>query len=689
MRLAFIALALSLLVFCAPAPAKEEGGDWQALTKEVNEIAAPGVPGTICVFGKDAFAVAASSEPIVAAARLGKGRLVVFAHTGYLDEPTMKIADTAALMKNAILWTSGGRPRVAVYENAALAKFLDARNIEGENWTGQLKSFNVIVIGQSQIAGDADSVREFVENGGGAIMADCPWGWLQLNPGKSLLKDHPGNKVTAPAGIVWADGYNESSNGRFTVKPPHAYLNASTALDALASGGKLPESEATFAGQSVTNAIRSVPEEDKLLLPRVRKLMKKEVVPTKSDPIKKEMYLDRISLAAAIEEARRLPPDEVKPHPAAREFPGIAEGKPVVRRIQAGSKTEGWLSTGLYAPPGKVISVKGSSGSIRIGCHSDTLWNLDEWRRAPDICTSAAISGGRIASAFGGLVYLEGASGEIEISGAIEAPYFIFGTTTARQWKDARNAPAPWAELATEKVIITVPSSLVRKLDGPEDLMKEWDKGLDAVVELVGIPKKRARPERYVADVQIGAGWMHSGYPIMTHLESAKAMVTKSEMQSDWGLWHELGHNHQDGAWTFDGAGEVTNNVICLYAIEQLTGKKAEQTHEALQTDLAAKAKRHHDAGADFGKWKSDPFLALTMYVQLQKAFGWDPFKKVFAEYRTASDPPENDNGKRDQWMVRFSKAVGRNLGPFFEWWGVPTSESARKSIADLPVWMP
>jgi hypothetical protein len=39
--------------------------------------------------------------------------------------------------------------------------------------------------------------------------------------------------------------------------------------------------------------------------------------------------------------------------------------------------------------------------------------------------------------------------------------------------------------------------------------------------------------------------------------------------------------------------------------------------------------------------------------------------------------------------MVRFSKAVGKNLGPFFEHWGIPTSQGARDSIKNLPTWMP
>ena len=77
------------------------------------------------------------------------------------------------------------------------------------------------------------------------------------------------------------------------------------------------------------------------------------------------------------------------------------------------------------------------------------------------------------------------------------------------------------------------------------------------------------------------------------------------------------------------------------------------------------------------------------MYDQLRKEFGWAPFKKVFADYRDlpADKRPKTDAEKRDQWMVRFSHAIGRNLGPFFEHWKIPVSASARQSIADLPVW--
>jgi hypothetical protein len=101
---------------------------------------------------------------------------------------------------------------------------------------------------------------------------------------------------------------------------------------------------------------------------------------------------------------------------------------------------------------------------------------------------------------------------------------------------------------------------------------------------------------------------------------------------------------------------------------------------------------RGYLSGTDkFTRWKSDPFLALIMYSQLRTGFGWETYKKVFAEYRALpkEQRPKTDEEKHDQWLVRFSKAAGKNLGPFFEAWGLPTSTAARESIKNLPPWMP
>lgn len=202
--------------------------------------------------------------------------------------------------------------------------------------------------------------------------------------------------------------------------------------------------------------------------------------------------------------------------------------------------------------------------------------------------------------------------------------------------------------------------------------MEYWDRVADACADLATISRERRSPERYVADVQISAGYMHAGYPIMTHLDAAPRMVDLTYLADktkggDWGMFHEIGHNHQHPDWTFDGTGEVTVNLFTLYIIETVVGRVPGYHVRWTDDELAEIFRKHRAAGASFDKWKSDPFLALAMYVQMQRAFGWDAFKKVFAEYRDLpqSERPKDDNEKRDQWMVRFSRAVGKNLGPF------------------------
>ena len=134
-------------------------------------------------------------------------------------------------------------------------------------------------------------------------------------------------------------------------------------------------------------------------------------------------------------------------------------------------------------------------------------------------------------------------------------------------------------------------------------------------------------------------------------------------------------------------------NLFSLYVMEQICGlTDDDKPHPSITLDQRKKKMEKYFAdGAKFEDWQRDPFLALIMYIQMKDEFGWDAFKKSFVQYRSLQDSerPESDDDKRDEWLVRFSRGTGRNLGPFFEAWGVPTSEKARASITDLPEWMP
>jgi hypothetical protein len=182
----------------------------------------------------------------------------------------------------------------------------------------------------------------------------------------------------------------------------------------------------------------------------------------------------------------------------------------------------------------------------------------------------------------------------------------------------------------------------------------------------------------------------------MAHMDVVDSLVDVERLRNNrgggiWGFYHEIGHNHQSSDWTFEGTGEVTVNLFTLYVMEKVCGIPSKQTRRVLGPGREAKLRAYFADGAPFSGWKRDPFLALIMYVQLVEEFGWDAYRHVFRQYRALPDRdrPRSDQAKRDRWMVLFSEEVDRDLGPFFERWGVPTSSAARQRIADLPPWMP
>ncbi len=707
----------------------------RALLDGVEEIAAPGVPGPLCVFGDKAVTVIVGKsgngiyEPVVAASVMGKGRVVAFGHTGYLDALSLEIADTKKLFINAVKWAAQKTaPKIALrhnrkFEEALRASGLYAESLDSRDWLDELEGFDVVCVYPALLSeGEIRRLQEFVQKGKGLVAADLGWGWLQLNPGKDIT-EHPANKLLYPAGILWADGMlDRTSKQGFSAKvEPPTYCHANKALDSLLAFERkqieLRKGEIAQAVWSVSTAIRTLPASDQNLLPKIREWATAQpgsIVPTPEKPIGMENPLARLVVALQVHELKHLPPEKVQPHPSAKFFPGDVpkEAERVRKVIEVDTNVPDWHSTGLYAAPGEVLTIRvpkeaaGKGLAVRIGAHSDALWHLPTWRRCPEICRTFPIDKPevKVANAFGGLVYIVVPRGcrlgkvQVEVDGAVEAPYFVLGRTPLDDWvQRIRYLPAPWAELATSKIVLTVPSDVIRNLDHPEEVMDFWDKVLDACAELAAIPKERERPERIVADIQISAGYMHSGYPIMTHLDAAKVMVDVACLMTNshgavWGLFHELGHNHQSPDWTFEGTGEVTVNLFTLYVLDKVCRIPPERTRKELSKEGRAEAlRRFFSSGAKFEVWKSDPFLALIMYVQIQEAFGWDAFRKVFAEYRQLSpnERPKNDDEKRDQWLIRLSRTVGRNLARFFDTWGIPVSEQAKQAVADLPEWMP
>lgn len=713
------------------AQAAPQPGDLDALLSGLTEVTAPGcIPGPLCVFGEQAFPILVGRSqgqrlPIAGAARMGHGRIVALGHEGLLS-PSPDSPDNVRWSANVVRWAAAGAdtPSVAVQDHGGLSDALVQEGLEvlaldSSQLTDATVKADVLIIGAASVSPDQiDPLRAFVAAGGGLVTTLCPWGWVQVT-GRDLQHDFPMNTLLAEAGITFAPGMVDPTgpNGYLADPSALALCHAQEALEAIEaqSRGGMELSEADLAQVSavLSTAIRALPEDTGTLMPRFRALCQSPeaaCVPTPDAPVTATRPLARLAATLFLNDVANLPADQMPAHPSAVSFPGAvpSEASRVDRVLTIDTSVPDWHSTGLYAAPGETIEVTVPAAAtdqglaVRIGCHTDTIWHLTEWKRFPEISRAWPLETAttRVANPFGGLVYIvcppSSSLGEIEVTvrGAVEAPLYVRGVTTQEQWVESlREAPGPWAELATDKLVLTAPSDAVRHLDDPERLLAFWDRVMDACADLAAMPRERERPERYVPDVQISAGYMHSGYPIMTHLDAVPLSLDVDRLltEGSWGHFHEMGHNHQSGHWTFDGTGEVTVNLFSLYVSDTVCDI-AGDPHPAVNPDESEKRLRQYlDGGARFDEWRSSPFLALTMYQQLQQAFGWQAFMDVFAGYRHSDkdELPRTDDEKRDQWMVRFSRAVGRNLGPFFDAWGVPVSEAAKAQVANLEPWMP
>ena len=572
----------------------------------------------------------------------------------------------------------------------------------------------------NQTLPEQDALGEFVRAGGGLLTISTAWAWADNHPQLELVADFAGNRLLAPVGIQWSNDFlkRTSALGFATDAPPNALTHALSALDAIEAhedgAPTMSQSELDQAFTTLTLAARCMPPGNQVLATRLRALYdpaESDVRwPTENDPVGTDDLADRLAATLYVIEHGRTPAESVRAHPSAADFPGAVpvDAPRIARRLTIDTAVPRWHSTGLYAGPGELVTVRvataaAESGAlqVRVGAHTDGIWRRAEWTRMPEISRRFPVSSPttRVANAFGGLIYIEVSSDigkvDLEIEGAVAAPLFVLGETDPAAWRaEIRHAPAPWAEIAGRNMIVTTDAREVRELDDPTAVATTWDTVLDLSAELAAWSSPRASPERFVVDREISVGYMHAGYPLMAHLDVQANLVDAAHLriEGNWSMFHEVGHNHQNYDWTFNGTTEVTVNLFTLYVYESLIGILPTSDPWPISNRSRAELMALYNFNnPDFEQWKREHHLALIMYVQMQQKFGWEAFQQVFAEYLNLpdADRPKSDDDKRDQWLVRFSRTVGRNLGPFFEAWGVPTSQAARDEVADLPAWLP
>ncbi|WP_374355083.1 M60 family metallopeptidase [Chitinimonas sp.] len=404
--------------------------------------------------------------------------------------------------------------------------------------------------------------------------------------------------------------------------------------------------------------------------------------------------------------------------PTASHFPGAMSGSARAGRVSINVDTSTdnpWTSTGLYAPPGETITVtvpKGVDVDLQIGGHNDSTGHHTTWLRPARIAQSVHLHEGenQLSSPFGGLIYVRKAwtAGKfsLDIEGAGRAAYFKLGSNSDADWNaQLKTATAPWAEIEGERVIITLPMSVASTVNQPTAVIKRWDAMRVEYDKISGedfsLPEPNnpgSRKERYMPDIDIGGGYMHSGYPIMTFTDVPPNWVKLDgrPFPGGWGEWHEMGHNHQ-GAFGWDGLGEVTNNIHSMN-IERQVRTDGKDNLDGKNGGTWAKIDAYFkDPNRDYDS-NPDVFLKLGMFWQLNLAFrDQDFYPKVYRAFREIGKAgylkdetrPSDSDGKKQQFLYAASLISGYNLLGFFDTWGMKANAATIARINGLKLPQP
>ncbi|MFL2499132.1 MAG: M60 family metallopeptidase, partial [Candidatus Thalassarchaeum sp.] len=573
---------------------------------------------------------------------------------------------------------------------------------------------------------DNQNLIDFMLDGGGLIMGGHAWYWSYSN--SDVAHNYPGNKIAKTTGlfISHAWGYNDVdlSDMPHELTRPHAAIEAIRA-DRI-DNQTLSTNDAAIADATLSvctgvvaldfhgfwSPLRETVNSTGWTVIEYGTLWQNIGHNMGEDPVADTL----LRVEAALTQG--LPANELPAHPSHVEFPGEVpvNATRIGRTITIDGNQSGLpsnfgysqarshvrMTTGLYAAPGELVTVTlpseliDSDTYVLVGAHSDSLWSKSQLHRHPQIVRWWYVDDAtmEVGNAFGGPIYIAISPGstlgdfQVTISNAVKAPIYIHGETDIFQWlQQYRHDPAPWAEIGSDQFILTVPSHEIRDLDNPQDLMDWWDQALGMEHELYGyMPWPRV--ERAVFDAQISAGWMHSGYPFMAHDLSVAGVVNVSYMSEngDWGMFHELGHNHQWMPSTLPGTTETGCNFASVYLMEDLVGVEG---HGAVDPEQrAARMESYFGDGSNISNWSV--WIALDTYLIIKEEWGWGPITEALSVYYTlpAAEVPTNGDEEFNAWVLHLSNATGYNLAPYHAAWGFPLTQATYDALEHLPVWV-
>ncbi|WP_326625632.1 MULTISPECIES: M60 family metallopeptidase [unclassified Streptomyces] len=376
-------------------------------------------------------------------------------------------------------------------------------------------------------------------------------------------------------------------------------------------------------------------------------------------------------------------------------------------RLRLGQALRGseFQPTGLYVPAGTALSftVQPDDGLL------PTLW-IGAWDYYGEVTEprSYPLTAGAntVTDPHGGPVYLTlTGSGEragvVFRSGPVPMPVFTLGCTSEADYQHQLDTltTSPYVEFHAPHTIMTLTrdGALLYRGEDHAALLGLVETIIDSHARISGLDgskpvhRRKAGPYHFteVSKVPTGVGaYATHGYNGFPRAYLDRATTVEGLRTRGWGLYHELGHLHQQMAYKPGGLTEVTVNIYSLAAQRTLRQPSNLLTVDATTglTYFQSAQRKFGTAGLTYEK-SFGAYEKLVPLRQLELAFGddfWPRLHKLVREENPQSDYTETD--KRYRALATYSSRVaGYDLTDFYvNTWAFPIDATGKAELAAL-----
>ncbi len=306
----------------------------------------------------------------------------------------------------------------------------------------------------------------------------------------------------------------------------------------------------------------------------------------------------------------------------------------------------------------------------------------------------------------------EPSSVELSVKGGKAFPLYIIGDTEEADWESdlAKMTDAPFVQLLSDTALLTITYGDYIKHPIPDidESFETIHKMIDLEEELAGFDESSPENMRtrnrlnfaidlYSTPEEATKYYLYaSNYFIGMKRDNFTDLTEK--LDTEWGIWHEVGHTHQQQSWTWGSIIEVNTNIFSLYVQEKfgLPSKLNDRqvangptTFEKARVYIADPQKNYMVKNtADYNEF----FTKLVMFHQLKSVYGWDAFKKLHQYFRKqpfVNNRKETDADKANKFVYTMCIITKNNLVPFFNKWGLATNAATAQQINSLKLPLP